>query len=91
MYFSASLPFFGIFSAVNQVFNSAGHTKKSMVLGIIRLWILRIPLSYWLGVAMKDTAGMWLGMGLSNVIGALIGLAWFLKGSWLRGVIEEHH
>ncbi|MDK2870268.1 MAG: hypothetical protein PWP39_1503 [Pyrococcus sp.] len=91
MYFSASLPFFGIFSAVNNVFNSAGHTKKSMILGIIRLWILRIPLSYWLGVVMKDTAGMWLGMGLSNVIGALIGLAWFLRGSWLKGVIEEHH
>ncbi len=37
-YFSASLPFFGIFSAVNNVFQSSGHTKKSMVLGIFRLW-----------------------------------------------------
>lgn len=79
LYFSASLPFFGIFSAVNNTFNSAGHTKKSMVIGMIRLWGIRLPLSYGLGVLMRDTAGMWLGMGLSNVLGAVIALAWFLR------------
>ncbi|BAD85478.1 sodium-driven multidrug efflux pump protein [Thermococcus kodakarensis KOD1] len=90
LYFSASLPFFGIFSAVNNTFNSAGHTKKSMVIGMIRLWGIRLPLSYGLGVLMRDTAGMWLGMGLSNVLGAVIALAWFLRGSWMRAIIEKH-
>lgn len=88
-YFSASLPFFGIFSAVNNVFQSSGHTKKSMVLGMVRLWGIRLPLSYGLGVLMRDTAGMWLGMGLSNVLGAVIALAWFLRGNWMSGIIEE--
>ncbi|WP_297461517.1 MATE family efflux transporter [Thermococcus sp.] len=89
-YFSASLPFFGIFSAVNNVFQSAGHTKKSMLLSMFRLWGLRLPLSYGLGVLMRDTAGIWLGMGLSNVLGALVALAWFLRGSWMVGIIEGH-
>ncbi|GAB6102424.1 MATE family efflux transporter [Thermococcus atlanticus] len=87
-YFSASLPFFGIFSAVNGVFQSSGHTKKGMVLGMLRLWGLRLPMSYGLGLLMRDTAGMWLGMGLSNFLGALVALAWFMRGSWMRRIIE---
>lgn len=75
---------------MNNTFNSAGHTKKSMVIGMIRLWGIRLPLSYGLGVLMRDTAGMWLGMGLSNVLGAVIALAWFLRGSWMRAIIEKH-
>ncbi|ASJ09989.1 MATE family efflux transporter [Thermococcus sp. P6] len=88
-YFSAFLPFFGIFSAVNNVFRSSGHTKKSMLLAIFRLWVLRLPLSYGLGVLFRDTAGMWLGMGLSNFIGALVALAWFLRGSWMSRIIDS--
>ncbi len=88
-YFAASLPFFGIFSAVNNVFQSSGHTKKSMALSIVRLWGIRLPLSYGLGVLLRDTAGLWLGMGLSNVLGAAVALIWFLTGSWMRRIIEE--
>ncbi|ASJ16678.1 MATE family efflux transporter [Thermococcus chitonophagus] len=87
-YFAASFPFFGIFAAVTNVFASAGHTKKNLVLGTIRLWGLRIPLSYYLGKMLHDSAGVWIGMGLSNVISALIGLAWFMTGSWMRRIIE---
>ncbi len=87
-YFAASLPFFGIFSAVNGVFQSSGHTKKSMALSIARLWGIRLPLSYGLGVLMRDTAGLWLGMGLSNILGAVVALAWFLTGSWMKRIIE---
>ena len=60
-----------------------------MILGMLRLWVLRIPLAYLLGVLMADTLGVWLGMGLSNIIGALIGFLWFLKGSWMRRIIEH--
>ena len=87
-YFAASFPFFGIFSAVTNVFASAGHTKKNLTLGLIRLWGLRIPLSYYLGKTLKDSAGVWIGMGLSNVIAALVGFLWFLKGSWMRRIVE---
>ncbi len=89
-YFAASLPFFGIFSAVNNVFQSSGHTKKSMFLSIVRLWGIRLPLSYGLGILVKDTAGLWLGMGLSNIIGAIVALAWFMRGSWMSRIIEDN-
>ncbi|WP_456423806.1 MATE family efflux transporter [Thermococcus sp.] len=105
-YFLISVPFFnGIFIVVNRTFSSAGHTKKSMLLGIIRLWGLRIPLSYAFGYIAGITLlgftiplarlfgftskGVFFGMGLSNFLGALIALAWFLRGSWMRAIIEK--
>ncbi|WP_297477416.1 MATE family efflux transporter [Thermococcus sp.] len=105
-YFLISVPFFnGIFIVVNRTFSSAGHTKKSMALGVIRLWGLRIPLSYVFGyvgavtvlgitiplAALFDftSRGVFFGMGLSNVLGALIALAWFMRGSWMKRIIEQ--
>jgi len=115
-YFLVSVPFFnGMFIVVNRTFSSAGHTKKTMLLGIIRLWGLRIPLSYLFGYVPALTVaftlpliqgtihlklplaelfrmtsrGVFFGMGLSNFIGALVALAWFLRGSWMRAIIES--
>ena len=90
-YFLTSVPFFnGIFVVVNNVFRASGHTKKSMMLGILRLWGLRIPLSYLLGyLILGSSIGVFLGMGLSNVIAGLFGFIWFLRGTWMRRIIEE--
>ena len=88
-YFLTSLPFFGIFSVVTNVFQTSGKTKVSMTLGLIRLWGLRIPLSYILGRAVGASWGVYLGMGLSNVLSAFLALVWFLRGSWMERLIEE--
>ncbi len=89
-YFLTSLPFFGIFAVVTGVFQTAGHTKTSMVLGLVRLWGLRIPLAYTLGVLLTSSMGVYLGMGLSNVLAAILALLWFLRGAWMRGIIERN-
>lgn len=105
-YFLISVPFFnGIFIVVNRTFSSAGHTKKSMLLGILRLWGLRIPLSYAFGYIRGITIlgisiplaelfgytskGVFFGMGMSNFVAAVIALAWFLRGSWMKSIIEK--
>jgi len=105
-YFLISVPFFnGIFIVVNRTFSSAGHTKKSMLLGIIRLWGLRIPLSYAFGYIGSLTVlgitiplaelfdftskGVFFGMGMSNFIAAMVALAWFLRGSWMSCIIGD--
>lgn len=105
-YFLISVPFFnGIFIVVNRTFSSAGHTKKSMLLGILRLWGLRIPLSYAfgyiggitiLGISIPlaelfgyTSKGVFFGMGMSNFVAAVIALAWFLRGSWMKSIVEK--
>ncbi len=105
-YFLISVPFFnGIFVVVTRTFSSAGHTKKSMFLSMLRLWGLRIPLSYAFGYVGAITIlgltiplaklfgftskGVFFGMGMSNFLAALVALAWFMRGSWMRRIIEE--
>ncbi|WP_297438080.1 MATE family efflux transporter [Thermococcus sp.] len=105
-YFLISVPFFnGMFVVVTRTFSSAGHTKKSMFLSMLRLWGLRIPLSYLFGYVGAVTVlgitvplarlfgftsrGVFFGMGMSNFIAALVALAWFLRGTWMRRIIDE--
>ena len=90
-YFLTSVPFFnGIFVVVNNVFRASGHTKKSMILGILRLWGLRIPLSYTLGyILLGSSIGVFLGMGLSNIVAGIFAFAWFLRGTWMKRIIDE--
>ncbi|WP_461865379.1 MATE family efflux transporter [Thermococcus sp.] len=110
LYFLSSVPFFnGIFVVVTNVFQSSGHTKKSMFLGMLRLWGLRIPLSYVFGYVGALTftlgnqinihiplaelfnfssAGVFFGMGMSNFVAATVAFLWFLRGSWMRRIID---
>ncbi|WP_342781700.1 hypothetical protein [Thermococcus aciditolerans] len=83
------LPFFGVYSAVTDVFQSSGHTRNELILSTLRLWGLRLPLGYGLGVLMHDTSGLWLGMGLSNLFSVVIAFAWFMKGTWTRKIIDN--
>lgn len=87
--FSFSIPFFGLFTASGAAFRGAGHTVPPMVVSLIRLWGLRVLLSwllaYWLHMG---PTGVWIGMALSNVLAGLILYSWFLRGSWKRKVIE---
>jgi len=105
-YFLISVPAFnGIMMVVNRTFSSAGHTKKSMIISMFRLWGLRLPLSYIFGYVSGVTIagitiplaslfgmsskGVFFGMGLSNFIAAAVALAWFMRGTWMRRIIEE--
>ena len=88
--FAASMPFLGAFFAAMAVFRGAGHNLPTMILGILRLWVLRIPLAYLFGFRLAWGAdGVWWGMALSNVLSGLAALGLLLSGSWQRSVVEE--
>lgn len=38
------MPLMGCFSIFNGFFLGTGHTKYSMIMGIGRLWLIRIPI-----------------------------------------------
>ena len=87
--FAAGMPFLGAFFCAQAIFRGAGHNVPTMVLGILRLWVLRIPLSYVLAypLGLGDT-GVWWGMSLSNVISGAAALWLLWRGSWQRRVVE---
>jgi len=86
---SSSIPFFGIFFVAGAVAAGSGHTRFFAVLSTVRLWVLRIGLSILLAYIMKiGSLGVWLAMAISNIGAGAIALAWLIRGTWLRRVIE---
>ena len=79
------VPFFGIFSGIVALFRGSGHNVPTMILDISRLWALRIPLAYLLGM---NSTGVWIGMALSNIVGTVIALIFFETGIWKKKVID---
>jgi len=83
------VPFFGIFSGIVASFQGSGHNVPTMILDISRLWALRIPLAYFLGLYLgMNSTGVWIGMALSNIVGTAIALIFFETGIWKKKVID---
>lgn len=86
--FILGLPFFGLFSAVSGVFRGSGHNVEPMVGDLLRLWGLRLPLSYILSKFWGST-GIWWGMTLSNIIAAIVIYVLFTFGKWKVPIIKK--
>ncbi len=81
--FAASMPFLSAFFAAQAVYRGSGHNVPSMVLGVLRLWVFRIPLSlYFAFVLGMGSDGVWIGMSASNVLSGLVAIGYL---AWGRG------
>jgi len=88
--FAIGMPFLSAYFAADAVYRGAGHTKPMMLVGILRLWVLRIPLSYLLAFPIGWQAdGIWVGMSISNVLSGLIAAILLARTGWQRSVVEE--
>jgi len=88
--FSASMPFLSAFFAAQAIYRGSGHNVPSMILGILRLWVFRIPLSYLFAFILRmGSDGVWIGMSASNVLSGLVALGYLAwKGGWQRSRID---
>ena len=86
--FLIAMPFFGIFFISTSVVRTAGRTKESMVLGIIRLWGLRVSLAYFLST-LWGSKGIWIGMAMSNIIASVLAYFWYKRETWKETVTKE--
>lgn len=83
------IPFYGLFSGITAAFRGSGHNVPSMIIEVSRLWLLRIPLTYLLGIYLGYGAiGIWIGMALSNIFGSVIAVGYFKTGIWQEKIIE---
>jgi len=82
--------FIGIQQVLNGAFRGSGNTLISMTLSLISLWILRFPLAYILSLHTKlAELGIWIAFPIANIIGAIITIIWFTRGTWKRKKIIE--
>ncbi len=86
--FGPSLVFFNLYMLGLFAASAGGKTLVPSVLGVIRLWGLRIPLSYLLAYTLGlGYNGLWLGMALSNYVIGLAVVVWLSRGSWLQRLV----
>lgn len=86
---------FGMIYTYNGVFNATGKTKYNLILSIIRLWILRIPLSFILSKFIQPYPyeSLWWAMVVSNSINLLLAAVIYKTGKWkcLLKNVEQHN
>ncbi len=88
--FALSIPFFGAFFISMNVGNGSGHTFPPSIIGLIRLWVIRIGLGYYLSVIKGwGIDWLWIAMGLSNVFAGIAGVLWIVFGNWTVPVIHS--
>lgn len=84
LYFSAVIIFFmGLFSILNGFFQGTGQTQYSMFMTMGRLWLLRLPLIWFLSTFTElGSTGIWISMLLSNMFIVIIGFIIYKKKDW---------
>lgn len=89
-----TLAFFYWAMGINQCFTGimrgAGAVSVPMIVAIIST-IIRIPLSYLLGMRTGEFTGLFHAMIVSNIIGAAIVTAYYLSGKWKnKSVVNKY-
>ena len=74
-------PFIGLNFIFNGIVRSSGAMFQVLVLNIISLWMLRVPLVYWM-TALFGESGIALGIGISFLTSCLFSMAYYYYGGW---------
>lgn len=86
-----TLAFFGLFMIGMSTGRGSGHTLTPTILGLIRLWGIRILIGYIFAFNLGlGSYGIWLALALSNVIGGVLSILWIKYGKWTKAVIKRH-
>ncbi|MFC2119122.1 MATE family efflux transporter [Bacteroidota bacterium] len=83
--------FYLIFTALFitlSVFRGAGDTLAPMIITLIALWLIRIPISYFLSEKI-GTNGIWWGIPISWGSGLLIAVVYYFTGIWKNKAVVK--
>ncbi len=86
---AAAFVFMGVLQVILGAFRGAGNTKTALAFAVLGLWIVRVPVTYYLVfVAGWGTTGIWAGVLVGDVVGALAAVAWFTRGTWTESIVD---
>ncbi len=82
--------FIGVQLSIMSAFRASGNMTNSMVLSLLTQWVFQFPLAY---ILSKHTflaeKGIWWSFTVTNVLVALVAVAWYARGSWKKTRIIE--
>jgi putative efflux protein, MATE family len=82
------LIFHGALNVYNGALRGAGDTFFTMMVSLFSLWLIRIPLAYYLGEKF-GRAGIWWAIGLSIVIAFAITYIYYRTGRWKKRCVVK--
>ena len=86
-YLGASYPFLAFGMTMLQAFNGAGDTVTPTWINFFCGWVFQIPaallLAHTLGLGEE---GLFMGVAATEVVYAVVGMAWFRRGRWKSSV-----
>lgn len=86
-------PFYVIFTTmftIGGVMRGAGDTLIPMLITFIALWVVRIPLCYYLSHDMGIT-GIWWGIPMAWLTGAFLSFIYYMTGRWKSKALVRHN
>ncbi|AWB27561.1 MATE family efflux transporter [Halococcoides cellulosivorans] len=75
----------GIMRAFGGGFRGAGKTVIAAIIAVGVLAGVRLPVAAVLAMTPLEETGIWIAFVVSNVVGAVIALGWFSRGTWRDG------
>jgi len=80
--------FFAYGMVLSQAFNGAGDTRTPTIINFVCLWLIQIPLAYWMALQIPlGPSGVYWAIGISETVLAVICIYWFRKGKWKEMVV----
>ena len=73
----------GALNVYNGALRGAGDTLFPMITSLVCLWLIRIPLAYYLS-SWLGRNGIWWAIGISITIGLLVTFVYYKMGVWKR-------
>lgn len=80
---------FSTLFVVNGVMRGAGDTLIPMFITLFALWIVRIPLAYYLSLEFGP-AGIWWSTPIGWFTGMILGIAYYLSGRWKTKAVVKY-
>ena len=83
----SSYLFLAVMFISNGVINGAGHTMITMSFTLLSLWLVRVPVSWWLSKTSLGITGVWIAVALSFLTTMTVSLTYYYSGRWKKSAI----
>lgn len=83
----SSYLFFAVMFVSNGVINGAGHTMMTMTFSLFSLWLVRVPVSWWLSKTSLGITGIWIAIASSFAATMSVSLTYYFSGRWKKSAI----
>jgi len=78
--------FIGISMVISAAFQGAGKGVQTLIINSLRLFIVSVPLAFFLAVVLKfGVIGIWIGIVSSTIVASVVSIIWFRLGTWKKG------